>query len=51
VVNSTSTGGVVYPSTGTTFVTSASTSYSMAQYNGAIFIRVSSTSWAVITGA
>jgi hypothetical protein len=51
VVNSTSTGGVVYPSTGTTFITSASTSYSMAQYNGAIFIRVTSTTWAVITGA
>lgn len=51
VTNSTSTGGVVYPPTGSTFITSASTSYSMAQYNSAIFIRITATTVAVVTGA
>lgn len=51
VTNLTATGGVVYPPSGSTFNTSASTSYSMAQYNTAIFIRLTSTSWAVMAGA
>ncbi len=47
----TATSGVIYPMSGATFTTSASTSYTMAQYNSAIFIRVSATSVMVITGA
>ena len=51
VTNLTSTGAVIYPPSGCTFNTSASTSYSMAQYNTATFIRTSSTVFAVQAGA
>lgn len=51
VTNTTATGGVVYPPAGSTFNTSASTSYSMAQYNTAVFIRLTSSLWAVMASA
>lgn len=51
VTNPTATGGVIYPPAGCTFSTSASTSYAMAQYNSAIFIRTSATVFMVVTGA
>ena len=51
VTNPTSTGGVIYPPTGNTFNTSASTSYAMAQYNSAIFVRLTSTTWMVVASA
>ena len=51
VTNLTATGAVVYPPAGCTFNTSASTSYSMAQYNTATFIRISSRVFAVQAGA
>lgn len=51
VTNSTATGGVVYPPSGCTFITSAGTSYSMAQYNSAIFVRATATTFMVVTGA
>ena len=51
VTNLTSTGAVIYPPAGCSFNTSAGTSYSMAQYNTAMFIRVSSTVFAVMAGA
>ena len=51
VTNPAATTGIVYPPTGCTFTTSASTSYSMAQYNSAIFIRLTSTTVMVIASA
>ena len=50
VCNSTSTGGVVYPPTGCTFNTSASTSFALAQYVTGIFIRTSATSFLALLG-
>jgi len=51
VTNPTATGAVIYPPSGSTFTTSASTSYAMAQYNSAVFIRLTSTTFMVIASA
>ena len=51
VTNPTATAGVVYPPTGNTFNTSASTSIAIAQYNTIIFMRTSSTTWCTIVSA
>ncbi len=51
ITNPSATTAVLYPSTGTTFNTSASTSLSIAQYNSVIAVRTSSTTWMTIVSA
>ena len=46
----TATGAVIYPPTGATFNTSASTSFNLAQYKTGIFIRLTSTSYIALLG-
>jgi hypothetical protein len=51
ITNPSATTAVLYPSTGATFHTSASTSLSIAQYNSVIAVRTTSTTWMTIVSA
>ena len=51
ITNPSSTTAVLYPPTGCTFNTSASTSLNIAQYNSVIAVRTSSTTFMTIVSA